>query len=91
MILLRSLLVLSLLQSSFIHAEIFIGRLSGTQNNIIIKSEKRGELKVNLPERFKFTMDHVVLDRPNYYYKLTGQQKGNTIIADQTPTIVAIR
>lgn len=87
---LRKSLTLSLfLMSGLTYSATLVGSLSGHQNNSLLTTSSRNVLKVEMPSSFKFTLDEVVLNRPNYFYRFDGVVQGDTLKAKQTPTIVA--
>lgn len=69
-----------------VQAADFTGKISGTQDNILLDSTS-----VIIPENFIYTMDEVYLGWSDYYFKIEGDIEGDKIIANQTPTIVAGR
>lgn len=65
-------------------ADIFRGKLAGPQNQMTL-----GESSLEIPADFLYTMDEVYLGWSDYIFEVKGEKVGNTIIAEQTPTIVA--
>jgi hypothetical protein len=69
-----------------VEAASFTGKISGTNDNIVFD-----QYQMSMPAEFLYTMDDVYLGWDNYFFKVEGELIDNTLVAEQTPTIIAGR
>ena len=64
------------------------GTLSKVDGKVLLKSNDRSRT-VEISKEFEFTLDHKVVNSPNYVFQFTGDITDSKIITNQSPTIVA--